>query len=364
MAAQVVSGPLPCNSIGTAGSHLAVDEGGGLHALMVCSTGMGGLGGSGGTGGRGGTGGTGGTGGSAGSPGRPEPPPAAPNPGPGPSGFELLIASSDDGGRTFRAPVFTGLQAFDAQVAGGEPGVVVVVAVGPLGLLAARSEDGGATWQAPTELTRSGGNPRLAAAGQQVFVTAQTDIGPQLWLSQDGGKTFRSINHPDPARPTVVGLGIDAGTGHLWMLTGDGAMVVRRSQDGGASFDVGTTIAQEPIYHAFAAGPGSYYAVGKDPRVLIVPRDGSPRREVGGLLDALLFARFLLADAQDNLIVLESDSGVVQARRLPAGASAFQPAKTFGMTAFTPSAVALSDSAIAVAVNLNGRISVAVETWP
>ena len=64
------------------------------------------------------------------------------------------------------------------------------------------------------------------------------------------------------------------------------------------------------------------------------------------------------------MVLQAADAYNVLAHRLPAGAEAFQSPRTIGVSQDAPSAVALSDKAIAVALQANGQVMVAVEVWP
>jgi hypothetical protein len=346
VAAQVVSGGRSCVAAGPLGPRLAVDAHGNLFAALPCLP----------------------------EPGQPWPfapggvvPPrdgARPTPGPGPIGptaGALLVASSHDGGQTFDPPVDTGQIAYEVQVATAGPGVVVLAVSGTRGLVIVRSDDAGVSWQPPRPLAGGGDNLRLAAAGNRVVASIEGRQGPMLYVSEDAGQTFQEIPAPD-GRP-VLGVALDSPTGPLWIVNADDAAIYRQSHDGGATFDAGISIA-EAIPQEFAVGPRAIFASGRGTPLLVVPRDGAPRRSVAGLLLGRLFPRALVADAQDNLTLLESDDGTLQARRLPSGADTFLPARPLGTTQTSPAAVAISPNALALTLFNDGNVLVTIETWP
>ena len=265
VAAQLVSGDLVCFSGGGVARKIAADRAGTLFVAMACQRPFGSSGG----GGSGGSSGMGGAGGSGGAPVRPPPADAPPSP----IGF---VATSIDGGRTWRAPVDTRLFAFDITVAAGDSGFAVVAGQGPLGISVARTDDGGMTWQPPTTLANSGGNLQLAAAGNRVVLSAETNNGPTLWISQDAGQTWKQS--PTPGQRPAVAVGVDPGGDVIWVVTYDGTLVWRPSRDGGATFDMGLTLSTQMFYDALGVSPTTIYAAGKESQLLAVPRDGSPRR--------------------------------------------------------------------------------------
>jgi hypothetical protein len=344
--AQLVSGNLSCQPVSSLGSRMAADAEGNLFVAMPCVSPFGtppvadaGVAG-------------------------PGEPVAAPRPSRDTTGGpNLFVAASLDGGRTFRPPVDTRVAAFEVVVATTDSGVVVLGA-GPFGVFAVRSEDRGATWQPPEMLSSPGGNLRLAAAGKLVVASADPGTGPQLWVSADGGLSFRQPVVPI-AMMQMVALGIDPASGEIWLVTYDGQTVgLRLSKDSGVSFqDVGP-IAVNTFFDTVTLGPRSVFATGKDPALTVVSRDLATRRTVDGLFPTFLFPRVVVADAADNAVVLESQDGTVQARRLPAGATSFLPAKNLGTSQMFPSPAVLSENAVAAALWSSGQVFVAVETWP
>jgi hypothetical protein len=240
---------------------------------------------------------------------------------------------------------------------------VVVVSAGIWGVAVSRSEDGGGTWQPPLVLNPSGGNVRLAAAGAFVAVAADTSSGPTLWFSQDNGKTFKQSAAPGGRMGPSVSLGIDRGTGHLWLVGYEGQMVLRISRDGGASFDSPVTIDTE-YAHTIALSPTTIFAAGKE-RLRVQTRELTGQREVFGLSPSPAFPPVLVTDDRDNLVVLDTSvEGAVLLRRLAAGATELEAGKSVGSTGMPPSGVALSETAVAVALYSGGQVRVAVETWP
>ena len=353
---RLVSGDLSCLSGAGGGHRIAVERGGTLFVVMECRRPAG----SSGSGGSGGSSGTGGSGGGGGSPNRPRPFDV-------PTAASAFVATSFDGGRTWGAPVDTRVSTFEAHVAALEAGVAVVVGHGPFGLSVARSEDAGESWQAPTTLFSSSvGNVQLAAAGNRVVLTGQTATGPMLWFSEDAGRTWKQSEVF--GQRTIYAVGIDAGTGVVGMVSyNDVAYVWRQSRDGGATFDMGLTLGGDDVVRdVFAISPATVYAVGNE-SLLAVPRDGSARREIDGRSTASN-NWVLVADELDNVTLIESQQGpefqMLEARHLPAGAASFLSPKPLSNSHQVPSAVALSENAVAIRVQRDSQIFVSVETWP
>ena len=222
-----MSGNLQCYQSGTTEttSRIALDDHGNLYVAMLCfSSGMGGSGGSGGFGGSGGSTGAGGAGGSSGVGGS-----GGSSSAPRPPTPTVFAARSQDGGRTFGAPVDTGIGGYMGAIAGGPPGVVLVAGVGPLGLAVqvTRSADGGTTWQAPTVLVSGG--LRLAAAGR----TAVLGTAGSLWIARTPARAGPAPRRCWPRWPSALTPG-PAPSGRLGGRLGHFGFW--ESHDGGASF--------------------------------------------------------------------------------------------------------------------------------
>jgi hypothetical protein len=345
VAAQVVSGALFCPASMPANHRIAVGPDGVIHVAMPCMRPVGGPTAD---------------GGAAPDPMFPGSGPSAPRPPP-PSLNSLFVVSSDDGGRTFGAPVDTGeIVSFETQLAAPAPGVVVVGTVGSGGITLRRSADAGATWEAPRVLVGAGGNLRLAGGGDRVVASADTPAGTVLWLSQDGGRTFKEMG--PPAKQSVFGIVVDD-PGSFWIGQFDGILMLRQTLDGGVTYETEFAL-PGTVPDAWAIGPQSLFAGSQQSELLVVARDRSGPRAVGGLFAGIMFPRTVVADASNNAVVLETQDGTIQARRLPAGAETFLPAKAVGASQATPAAVALSEDAIAVVLHGGSQVLVAVETWP
>jgi hypothetical protein len=337
VAAQVISGNLRCSNTFRP-YRLAADQGGSLYAVMSCD----GVRAS------------------------------APDAGGSfaDAGFEhprAFVAVSADGGRTFGAPVDIGVAADNVAVMAGRPGVAVVAATGPDGFSVVRTEDAGATWQRYGLGKVGVHNITVASAGDRMLISSP--LGPSertWWLSEDAGRTFQSFR---PALPDyLMGQGMDS-DGTVWIVSYESTpsgvtLTFRTSHDGGRTFDAGVHLPGEPYLSFFAAGPKLILGVGQD--VLSLPRDGSgTARIVPGPPDSYTFARVLVADEKDNLVVVSSDRlGAIELHRLNAGASAFESPRTSPHSEVRPSAIPLSDTATAILFSGGGQVAVAVETWP
>jgi hypothetical protein len=285
-----------------------------------------------------------------------------------PTGF---VAVSLDGGRTFGTPVDTGLPAYSVAVAGAGPGVAVVAAVGPTGVGVVRTEDAGVNWQPPVVL-HAEADPihLLAATGQRMLLSVDTDNGPAWWLSEDGGRTFHRSPLASSAYTSFSALGLDP-DGTIWVVSRDyrERRFLRTSRDDGKTFEAGFRIPVVRLFSGFVASPNLLFTVSDE--LVLFSRDGSgSTRSVPGLPAPTVgsFDPVLLADEADNLVVLSTVHNgsytAVEARRLPSGETQLTPPKSLGLSNRPPSAVALSENATAVLLIQSGQVSVAVETWP
>jgi hypothetical protein len=202
---------------------------------------------------------------------------------------------------------------------------------------------------------------RLAAAGDWVMVYSELgQLGPSYWVSNDGGRTFTRTK----GSFNVLAVGVEPDSA-VWSFGQDAAgLSFRSSSDGAMTFTPGPSFPFDNDFFAFAAGPKLLYEAGKELRV--VPRDGSAALETLGALPPFHPGSQpgLVVDRKDNVVVLTLLEGQAQAHRLNAGQTTFAAAKVLGPSVTGPGAVALSDRAIAVALSIEGRLSVAVETWP
>jgi hypothetical protein len=328
VAPTVVNGSMRCYL--TSDKSLAVDQAGVLYASMVCPT---------------------------------QDPASLPPDEIPPYLQTVWVAASADGGRTFGAPVDTRLPANTAAIAAGRPGLVVAMAASPGRVAIARSEDGGVSWQPPqlVDTPPPNGIPLvyLAAAGERVLME---EGGVHWWISEDGARTLSPLE--GPGSPQAVGLDPD---GTIWAVLSDREWLrFRSSRDGGATFQSGAWL---PLwYGGFAAGSSMLYVgLSGFSRVglLAVPRDGlsmSKVVDISAMSDRYTY--HVAVDHEDNVTVGLLVEEQIQLYRLAAGDSAVGPARVVGRVDGSSSLLALSDRAVAVLFSSQGKISVAVETWP
>ena len=384
VAAQVISGNLDC-FFGTNGQRIAADEVGTLYALMVCDgggkggfadggvSGAGGFTGAGGAfgGGFGGSSGFGGASGFAGASGAagagPAEPPSFDAGFPvidgGMFGPQVFAATSSDGGRTFGPPTPVGISGFEAHVIGGVAGWAVVVSNGSgQGFGVVRTEDGGASWRPARALAQIGNNVHLAAAGRRLVIAAETENGQSFFTSDDGGRTFKvSISN---AGGGTLAVGIDP-DGTIWKASFDGALRLSKSSNAGASFDLGTLVVQDSFPDSVAIGRKSLFATLNDMTLLAAPlQDTTKLVRVPATGEVPMMNRVLVPNITDGVVLIDGGPLATQARWLPAGASTLGTGRAIGQVDGPASGVALSDNALAVTFQRNGRISASVLTAP
>jgi hypothetical protein len=350
VAAQGVSGTLFCIQTGQVRGHaMGVDQAGDLYVGMTCQSTFGG-------------GPTDGgfipafDGSSMGGNGSDAFPPAPTEP-------VLFVATSLDGGKTFGAPVNTGIPTTNFEIVGTGPGSAFVIASTNVGIVYTRTENSGAAWTGPTLLSSSQSAMGLAAQGRRVALTASTAaVGAyQLWVSEDGGRTLTAgamLGANPPAD-----LAVDPAPRTIWLTTFESSFVLKKSSDGGMTFDSGKTL---PFFGGESAiGAKSFFGTGKDPGVFVTPLaspgDGTT---VGGLGVLPMFPFGLVTDPADNLTLFEYVNAAVIAHRLPSGASAFESPRMLGFSDSPPTGVALSPRAVAVGTLTGGRVQVSLQIFP
>jgi hypothetical protein len=282
---------------------------------------------------------------------------------PGPTEPVLFVATSLDGGKTFGPPVNTGIPTTDFDIVGTGPGAAFVVASTNLGIVYTRTEDSGATWAGPTVLSSSQSVVGLAAQGSRVAVTASTsDVGAyQLWGSEDGGRTLtaRAVLGANPP----AGVAVDPAPRTMWLTTFESSFVLKKSSDGGMTFDAGKPL--QFFGGESAIGAKSFFGAGKDPGVFVAPlASPADATTVGGFEVLPMFPFGLFTDSADNLTLFEYLNASVVAHRLSSGASAFQSARMLGFSDSPPAGVALSPRAVAVGTLTGGRVQVSVQIFP
>jgi hypothetical protein len=351
--ARSVSGTLDCSP---GRPQIAADVGGRLYVVMSCFN-------------RSGSGPVavdGGTMPGGGAP-LPPPPPTADAGTPDlPPGGELIpglfVVSSADGGRSFSAPLNLGRQAFDMRIAGSEPGTAVLAFSGPAAVMITRTGDGGLSWSPPA-MFPGGGGMRLGAGGRWVVLAFNTDFGPALAVSEDGGRSFNRRSAPRVNE--FVAAAVDGTTGAITLVSNDGSLHLHRSTDGGVSFGPSQTLPASFVGEdSVAVGGRSLFSSDKDTRLAITRLDDlTDRRTVDGLPPLLMFPRVLVADAADNLAVLDTGFNGIELRRLAAGQTSFSPARTLARTDLPPGGALLSDRAVAAVLRQGGQVLVGVEVF-
>lgn len=339
--ARVVSGALTC-FVGAGEERIAVDEGGTLYVVMTC-------------GGK-----------------EPIPPPVPMGFGAdaGPLGGQpgVFVVASEDGGRTFSAPVALDVTfPNEVTIVAGQAGTAYVASISR-DLTVRRTHDGGRTWHPPVTLVTGGaGNVRATAAGSRVVVGAHHMRGVSLWRNERAGEgAFTEANVTRVTEGGAWRMSLDGSDNSLWIVSMRDRAMLSRSTDGGSTFGMPVFAAEVKVFaEAFAFGGGFVFGVGGDSRVLAFPlANPEMARAVGDLSFSLNFPRSLAADVAGNLTVVDNRDGVIELVRLAPGASAFSGRRTLTAAHGPPSAVALSPKAVAITYVRDGQVFAGVETWP
>ncbi|MEA2699344.1 MAG: hypothetical protein QOI66_3615, partial [Myxococcales bacterium] len=156
---------------------------------------------------------------------------------------------------------------------------------------------------------------------------------------------------------------VDPAPRTIWLTTFESSFVLKKSSDGGMSFDAGKPL--QFLGGESAIGPKSFFGAVKDPGVFVAPL-ASPDKAttVGGFEVLPMFPFGLVTDSADNLTLFEYMNASVIAHRLPSGASTFQSPRSLGFSDNPPAGVALSPHAVAVGTLTGGRVQVSVQIFP
>ena len=107
-------------------------------------------------------------------------------------------------------------------------------------------------------------------------------------------------------------------------------------------------------------GSRSLFSADKGGSVTVMPLDNlSAGREVTGLGFSSNFPSVLVADAADNLVVMEGNPMVILLHRLAAAQTSFAMPKQFTQVQDVPGGVALSDRAVAMVGRLGSQVMAA-----
>ena len=154
-------------------------------------------------------------------------------------GGALTFAVSEDAGESYSAPVDLGLADVDSiAVAGGAAGVVYVVAATATTVELLTSIDKGQTWTSNTVGTMPGQanwGVSLAIAGESLYV-ARKDVDVRVFANHTGGEgafTFVDV----PMASTFGDILADPTTGDVFAVSDTPEFHIRRSSDGGLTFD-------------------------------------------------------------------------------------------------------------------------------
>ena len=177
------------------------------------------------------------------------------------------VYASDDGGRSFGAPIYTapaqgGL--LGVEIARSDPKVVYLAMYETIGIQPrlVRSTDGGTTWEPPLDIQPMLGSNwyRIVAVDPsnpaRIFFRVSEQAGDRLALTEDGGQTFtKPVLFKD--RMTAFAL---LGSGTI-LVSGstEGHPDGFRSTDGGKTF---TSWANVPDIRAMAERDGKLFVVG------------------------------------------------------------------------------------------------------
>jgi hypothetical protein len=251
-------------------------------------------------------------------------------------------------------------------VIGGSAGWALIIGDDArLGITYVRTEDGGRTWSLPQQLTSNfdSNDIQTSANGRRLAIATQAPTGNLIWTSADGGRTFKMTSTTIENAPRALRIDAD---GTLLAIFAEDLLRVRKSTDDGKTFDDGIATMM-PASQEIRLGRKTVFAISEDARTLQVRNLETLKlvQDVPGIAAMSKFRRVLEVTPNDGLFITQEPlSGSTEMRWLPPGGTMFSAARVIGFVDQAVSATALSDSALALAVQRQDRVWVSVEVTP
>jgi len=251
---------------------------------------------------------------------------------------EIHVVKTTDGGVTFGPRIVTTIadqvendKSSDFSIAVGAPDTIYLAATTSSAktLLFTRSTDGGTTWAPAVLLATQVSNhwgAHVSVYGTKVYVSTRTEGlgGPTMLYANAmlgaGSFTPTSIPMNGNSYGDVI---VDPATGHLWAVSDDAYLRLRRSTDGGATFEAPTDLPVMVSDSSWALGNGRIVAAGGIAmRIMPTTAPATFTTVTGQAVETNRWSRSAAVDSAGNIYAIAATSaGEVGIDRVLAGAT-------------------------------------------
>ena len=188
-------------------------------------------------------------------------------------GGTLTFATSEDGGESYSEPTDLGIADVDSiAVAGGAEGVVYVVAATATTVELLTSIDKGQTWTTNTVGMMPGQanwGVSLAVAGDSLYI-ARKNVDVRVFANHTGGEgafTFVDVTMIS----TFGDILADPSTGDVFAVSDTPEFHIRRSSDGGLTFDIEVNPPGAYHYSDWALADSTIFVAGQENTFARIP---------------------------------------------------------------------------------------------
>ncbi|MFN0252307.1 MAG: hypothetical protein ACKV2T_35860 [Kofleriaceae bacterium] len=241
---------------------------------------------------------------------------------------DMFVATSADGGATAMLQPLGVAGVRSIAVAGGPRKVAYVATAGSQGVVVAITADGGASWMLQTldPMTPDGNFGIWAAVvGDSVYIAAKRMSSVRVWRN-----ATRGVGAFDVTDVTINafygGMVADAQTGDVWVTGDTPDLHVRRSQDGGATFEPELDPSVSYTYSTWSLAGGYIFVTGSDQSTFSKLATSDPlmvTTVTASLPAAVSRGRTIAAGADESVLIgIEDVADAVTLIRFPPGATA------------------------------------------
>ena len=220
------------------------------------------------------------------------------------------VVVSTDSARSTALPHVIGTGVTAIAVAGGPPGVGYAATTGSQGISVAVTQDGGASWATQaldTLVSSSNFGVAVAAVNDTVYVAAQVGPGIRVWRNANRG--LGAFQVTDVTLSIVFAdMVVDPQTGAVWVVGDSPSLHLRKSSDGGATFD--PEIAPAPAgtynYSDWTLGGGAIFVTGSTQTTFTRVPTATPTTSTtpGTMLPAVVTRGRAIAATPDEAVLI------------------------------------------------------------